>query len=256
MSRPLELETVTRAMLAAASVKTPRRFWTPAEDDVLRAHYGTAGAVARCAALTGRTMAMVVRRAGLLGLRRDPCWTQAEVEALSLAWGEDCERTIRARLPGRTWAGIAQKAKELGLAPPSQGKVSIKEAAARIGLHPVTLRRVLDLAGVRVERYVRGAPHCPKAPRLSRWECVEYDRAVEAVEAYDRRCASTLTRQEAADHCGVSHDTIFRAVAALAATRPVEGFDGRLPRHRWFVRPEDAEAAMVLYRARRASRAT
>lgn len=248
MSHALDTERVTRAMLVAGAAKPPRRFWTDREEAVLRKHYRTRGR-AFCAAKVGRTVDAVQKHATTMGITGDPVWTQPEVDVLLQRWGEVSERKLRSLLPGRTWDGIAQHARKLGLPPPSRGTVSIRAAAEHIGLHRLTLLRILTLAHVQVVRHVRGSTISAKHQGQYRWMRVDLDRAVAAVEAYDRRRAALLTNEQAAAHCGVDHTTMHRAVMHLAETRPVEGIDGGRNR-RWFLTPADAEAAVALYRTR------
>ena len=249
MSAQLDTEVVTRAMLAAAAPKPPRRYWTAGEDAVLRAYYRRRKGLALCAARTGRTEDAVDNRAQLLGLRRKARWTAAELDVLRREWGDCGERALRRKLPGRTWDGIVQQAAKLNLGCPSQGRVSMEAAADHIGLHHTTLRRILGLAGVVVLRHVRGSTLNARNRGRYCWQRIDLDRAVEAVEAYDRGRAVTHSCAAAAEHCGVDHTTMRWALQMLAATRPVDGINaGRA----WAVSREDAEAAIALYRVRKA----
>jgi predicted DNA-binding protein (UPF0251 family) len=254
MSARLDTERLTRALLAAGRrAKFPRRFWTDAEEAVLTKHYRKRGR-AYCAAKVGRTVAAVQKHATAMGITGDPAWTQPEVDVLLREWGEVSERKLRSMLRGRTWDGIAQQARKHGLPAPSRGKVSVKAAAEHIGLHRLTLLRILKLARVQVVHHVRGSTLSPKRKGQYRWLRVDLDRAVKAVEAYDRRRAATLTNEEAAERCGVDHTTMRAAVLMLAETRPVAGLGGGRGR-RWFLSPADADAAIALYRQRAADRA-
>ena len=246
----LDTEAVTRAMLVVAS-KPKRRFWTESEEDILRKHYRKRGR-AYCAGRVQRTVDAVQKHATTMGITGGPVWTQAEVDVLLREWGEISERNLRARLPGRTWNGIAQQARKHGLPAPSRGKVSVRAAAEHIGLHRLTLLRILKLSHVQLVQHVRGSTLNPKSQGQYRWLRVDLVRAVKAVEAYDQRRAALLTNEQAAEHCGTDHATMLAAVMMLAAVRAVPGFgDGR--GRRWFLRPSDAEAAMALYREQKAN---
>lgn len=254
MSRPLDTERVTRAMLAAGEAAKPkpkRRLWTDREEAVLRKHYRKRGR-AYCAARVKRGLSAVQKHAAKLGLAGDPIWTQPEVDVLLREWGAVSERKLRSMLPGRSWDGIAQQAHKQGLPAPTQGTVSVRAAAEHIGLHRLTLLRILKLAHVQAVQHVRGSALSPRRKGQYHWARVDLDRAVKAVEAYDRRRAELLTSEQAAERCGVDHSTMHAAVKLLAATRPVAGVEGGRGR-RWFLRPDDADAAIALYRARRAS---
>jgi hypothetical protein len=255
VTAPLDTERVTRAMLAPADTRTRKGVgwsWTPDEDAVLRDRYQGRGGIARCIAATGRTRSAVVRRAGILGLRQSDRWTAAELGVLRREWGDVGERTLRAKLRGRSWTGIAQQARAMGLPSPTQGLVSIKAAAAHIGLHPITLRSILDAAGVQVVRHVRASPRNASNQGRCRWRRVDLERATEAVEAYDRERAASLTLMQAAEHCDVCHDVMHAAMRMLAAMRPIgdRALQGR-GMGRWRVSPAEAEAAVALYRDRK-----
>jgi hypothetical protein len=253
MSAQLDTEVVTRAMLMADKAAKPkRRFWTDREEDILRKHYRKRGR-AYCAGRVKRSVDAVQKHATAMGITGDPVWTQAEVDVLLREWGEVSERTLRAKLPGRTWDGIAQQARKHGLPAPSRGLVSVQAAAKHIGLHRLTLLRILKLARIQVVQHVRGSTLNPKRQGRYRWLRVDLVRAVKAVEAYDRRRATLLSNEQAAEYCGVDHTTMRTAVLMLAEVRPVSGLGGGRGR-RWFLRPADADAAMALYRERLASR--
>ena len=262
MSARLDLETVTRAMLAAAQVRPAP--WTAAEDAVLRAHYCKRGPRGCMASLPGRSRDAVRCRARVLGLRTSSRWTEDERRILRREWGELAWKTLRTLLPGRTWCAVAQQALRMGLGDPAQGVHSIEAAVERTGLSRGCLLRVLAAEGVQVinrpltSPKKRRGPGRPKAAargrsrRGFRWLAVDMDRAVEAVESWMARRASRMTCVEAADHCGLDRTTMRWALTAFAATRPVEGV---VPGRPWAVTAANAEAAVAFYRARQAEAA-
>jgi hypothetical protein len=245
--KPLDTERVTRAMLA---MKPPRRVWTPDDDAFLREHYRKRGYV-WCAKKLHRTPRAAVKRAGQLGLCEAQRWTTRELDILRREWGDVGERALRKKLRGRTWSGIAQKARELGLPAPTQGTVSLKAAAQHIGLHPVTLRRILDASGVQVAQHTRGTTISPRRLGHYRWQRVEIDRAVEAVETWDAHRRARLTVTEAAERCGVSPHTIRRGLLLRVADGLLEGDAPARPGLAWSVTPADADGAMAMLRGAR-----
>ena len=260
MSRPLELEVVTRAMLAAARPKRVSRPWTAEEDALVRENYRERGPRWCASELPGRTISATRQRAAALGVCVLDLWTDEERAILRREWGEAGEKTLRGMLPGRTWCSIAQQAARMELGDPAQGKSPIEAAVVRTGLSRSLLLRVLEEEGVQVSHRPRRAPPKrrrkgrPAGPRSRsksgfRWLVVDMDRAIEAVEAWGKRTASRMTCSEAADHCDVDKTTMRQALHLLAAVRPVEGMPAR---RGWSISTDDAEAAMALYREHKA----
>ena len=210
MSARLDTATVTRAMLAAGGAGRDRR----------RKVYA----------------------------RRKCQWTRAEIEKLTREWGEVGERRLMEMLPGRSWEGIARKASRLKLGSPSQGLVSINEAAKRAGVGHGSMRAILTAQGVQVTTMVRAAGKATSssAGRVSgRWCVVHPDEAMAAVVAYDNARAAQLTCVEAAAHVGIDKVTMHRAVTALTKVRPVDGVRAGAP---WAISAEDAREAVALRR--------
>lgn len=91
------------------------RYWTAAEDAMLRGLYGTDLSVSEIAERVGRTAGACRLRAQTLGLRRpDHSWTAAEDARLRRDWGKVRTRDL-ARKMGRSPQVIRRRARTLGL---------------------------------------------------------------------------------------------------------------------------------------------
>lgn len=172
MSRPLELETVTRAMLATARPKRGRR---------------------------------VKPKGGAERWGRH--WTQAEDAILMREWGEVRPKTLRQKLPGRTWGAIRSRAVgKLGLplgAP--QGFLCIAAAAKKLGFGGEP--QVLALAerhGITVRVYPFPLVHKPKAKGR---QCVNWE---DISEALAREVATTESVGPAARARDLNSATLWR----------------------------------------------
>ena len=152
-----------------------RRPWTAAENAIVRARYVAVGATAVARRL-GRSQAAVFVRARRLGVVKKRKWSTADDRLLSELWSEETLRALAKRLR-RTSMAVYARAKHLALplgCP--QGYEYLSHAAARAGYWEEPLRRILELAGVRLRR-TRGCPQKSK----SRTHCVDpgsVDRAV------------------------------------------------------------------------------
>ena len=239
-----------RAKIAAGVEPKPKGApWSDRDVAFLRKHYLPEGA-AWCALRLGRSASAVRNAARARGIT--VLWSAEEIATLRVEWGELRERGLRRKLPGRTWWAIAQKAHHLGLANPNQGVVSIEEACRRTGMCRKRLRKILAERGVTLTHPIRTFVSRHARKERCTW-VVDPDAAAEAVEAWLKDQASRLRCDEAAQRAGVSTTTMKRAMRLLAATRPVEGHSalgGRV----WAVRPEDADAAMAMWRERASAR--
>ena len=237
MSAALETERVTRAMLAART----RRPWTAAEVAFLRKNYHRG--LSWLAKRMGRSRGALAWKARASGITRK--WTRAELVTLRAEWGELSERGLRRKLRGRTWAAIAIRAHRMGLANPNQGKVDMRTASRITGIDHRALPAVLAAAGVRRTYRIRTNGDCGSV----KYRCwmVDADEARAAATAHFARLARLLSRPEAARRMGVGIPTVRAAMQMLAATRPVEGLWAKP----WRVSPEDADAAIAMYRASR-----
>lgn len=91
--------------------------WTKDQTELLKQCYGRMP-LAELAALVGKTVPAVSRKAKQLGLRRKkpPYWTEQELEFLETYWGHYTLPAI-AKYLGRTETAVLLKAKRLGLGP-------------------------------------------------------------------------------------------------------------------------------------------
>lgn len=132
--------------------------WSPEELAALRAAYnGKPGGLKRAVkACPDRARFAISQKAQELNLPAFRSrWTPEELRILQAEWGDTGRRRLKEKLPGRNWNAICTKAHELGLPPQTQGANFIVKLAYRFGCCRLTLRRVLDLAGVAI-RSVEG----------------------------------------------------------------------------------------------------
>jgi transposase-like protein len=171
VSRPLELEVVTRAMLAARP---------------------------------GRGRRAKPKRGADRWQRH---WTQAEDAILMREWGEVRPKTLLQKLPGRTWGAVRSRAVgKLGLplgAP--QGFLCIAAAAKRLGFGGEP--QVLALAarhGITVRVYPFPLVHKPKSKGR---QCVNWE---DISEALAREVAETESVGPAARARDLNSATLWR----------------------------------------------
>jgi len=240
VSRPLELETVTRAMLAMKPSGAPRRAWSAEDVALLVKHYRRRGP-AWCAKKLGRPVSAVHNAAQRYEVAGHE-WSQQEVRTLRAEWGELGVKRLRMKLPGRTWAAIADKAQRLKLPSPNQGLISINEATRETGINDVRLLRILAERGVQVYRRRRANPR--KTKGMVQQKVVDRDEVIAAVSAWLTERARRLTQLEAAARYDVGRDRIAAALKLLRAIREVSGYS----RTACSLLPEDVEASLAQLR--------
>lgn len=169
----------------------PGAAYTPAEDALLREHYGKLKP-AEMAALLGRSYSSVVCRVSILGIYRRPRWTESEDAIIRNNWGYHPLSRI-AKLVGRSAVSVYWRAKQIGLRPGCpNGFEYFAHAAERTGYTRTQLRAILDAAGVQLKRSVC-RPDC-KSTRPHRFvdpldvdDAVAKWHALELAEAAARR---------------------------------------------------------------------
>lgn len=167
--------------------------WTAEEDALVRRIYKHSStrrgrALARCCeALPHRTPSAIGSRAAKLRAAvHSRRWTREELATLRREWGELGERTLRAKLPGRTTTAIYGKARELGLDPQSCGREGFRQAARRLGVDDLAVRKLIAEAGMTLGM---AAPVTVRQRKFARRE-VDADALETLLRLRDLRCAT------------------------------------------------------------------
>ena len=155
--------------------------WSTAEDEALRAAYSTGGIPAALAALPGRSVAGLTKRAHRLGIHSPRAWTAREDRRLEWLWSSAASLRALSRQLGRSPQACHARAAHLGLlARVPRGQEPLSVAAERAGFSPGKVLRVLSWAGVPV-RQSFARPGLSRGLRRHRFvDPVDVDEAVAA----------------------------------------------------------------------------
>lgn len=170
-------------------------------------------------------------------------WAPHEDDVLRWFWGVRSVSWIGKYL-GRCPGGVYERAGRLGLSTKVEsGCVSALVAAKRMGVDNTTLMRVLDWAGVSVERLITNPRRKLKRRGTGVRYRVDLEEAREAMEKWLRcEAVATLARE-----FGVSPPTLRIALTRFGVERPEVNKE-------WRVEPEVAKAALAAHQASVAER--
>jgi hypothetical protein len=195
--------------------------WSPDEDRLLVEQYKKGGAP-RVARETGRTLISVYHRARRLGLSTHRPWSEADDRVLRNWWGEFAAVSIARKL-GRTGDAVVWRARHIGLSiGPGDGMEYLSHAAERAGVADLTMRRILEWAGVEIKRTM-SRPHCIRKSKR-RCLCVDTVLADQAVEDW----LKSEWLESAARARGISAGALATRLGAIGVVRP-QGTPWRIP---------------------------
>lgn len=181
--------------------------WSPAEDEILRRHYRTAGGAATAAMLPRRSRATVQKRASILGCVIRPNWSQADDTQLMNLWESGRALPSIAQRLGRSPTAVYKRAVRIGLhvgAP--RGCEYLYASVQRTGFNSTAqLRRVLQWAGVEIYPALSD-PKERKGRRRRQWH-QHYVEPVAVDEAVARWVRSE-TVTDAAHRYGIADMTM------------------------------------------------
>lgn len=196
--------------------------WTSAEDALLVDQYEKGGAP-RVARETGRTLTSVYHRASRLGLMTHRAWKDVDDRVLRNWWGEFAVASIARKL-GRTGDAVAWRARHIGLSiGPGDGMMYLSHAAERAGVADLTMRRILDWAGVEIKRTM-SRPHAIRTSKR-RCLCVDIVLADQAVEDW----LKSEWLESAARARGFSAGALATRLGAIGGVRPTRAERWRIP---------------------------
>lgn len=228
----------------ARNINPARKYWTKAEDDILRNYQERKGRSnkvcwsALLRKLPSRTVSAVTVRITRMGVARWRQWTQAEDKILTVEWGLIQPRRLMEKLRGRTWSAIYRRAvSTLNLPIAQQGWVSLMGAARRCGVSMDMFRRIVRV----MEVPTRPNPTPQSLTTTFGMTLVEWDDAETAVRAW----LTLEVCKAAAGRLMLDAGALRKAARQAGHRGEVRGSPLRLSPETW-----DALAAPLLARRR------